>query len=1250
MHHTQNSVLPIRRYTALTVNIEKGGKRLRFIKKTCLFTSKILPVLLILAISGVSFVSLVATSSLKASAAISYWIVPGDFNSWDTSSSNTAKISGGSGSVTVDVSSYIGDQVGFKMIANEGGNIWCGLADSSISSITAGVEYELAWNGGSDIHFTPSKSNATFTISVKNGTNYLTVTESGSSGGIKNWVVAGNFNDWNGEQTNTSKIDGTSGSVTVDMSSYIGKSQGFKMVAYKNNTKYWCGLADANVTITYGQEYELQWDDGEQMFLVPSQKNVTFTISSRNNKNYLTVTESGSSGGGGTGSGKAYTAKPDSTITGNSNLFQIDASFYDYYTDTEVSNGWRNTNYVNSHGDWEPYTNLNRALAQYASNNSVSRPLYFGNFYGKDDGYTGAESSNLVNFSNWVNNSSRLGGYNRSVVGLTGRTLTSNQLRYYSKDSSGTETDNGAIVPLFDENWLVDNGLGSVVDTKFPMRKTTKNNVTYYEFDSMNATDNIWFSNYGSSNMTVSYGAGTDYGVYDALDFYSDPKENCGYGFFPFDQHGQGSGDQYNRATDFAFGMRVDIPFNIGVNGKINGVEQVFEFTGDDDVWVYVDGVLVLDLGGDHKKAQGSINFSTLTSTVSTGTNTVDTVTRNGAFPSLFGTNGNSKFDNTDPNKTHTLTMFYMERGMIESNLKFGFNFTAVENQFVVENNVDVTDINSGLQNDVKLATDFDYKHTYSSAESGTYSAFNKLGTYSTGSQNTTKGSFTLKDSQSISVTGSSKELEAGKYYKVNETYDSVFNYYTTWKAVDMRLQDAGYSESNYTIASDTDSANASFLYNTLDTGVFASTRVKLIYTNTPESSFVDITKEVKNYAGNVISDDTEFPATVTVSLDGGSTFKSYNLDYTLTDSNGSTSQGVATNGKITLKQGNKITIDGLPIGTVLKVQEDAVSGYNNDTAPTAVLITVDDVDGNSGVSEKIINQKNNPGQVTANITGQKQLKGWSKLGHNAFTFELRDKTATGTILATKDVIASGVNMGVATFTSSDTSSLIYTADDAGKTFTYYVVEKAGTDSDIIYSDTAIKVTVKVTLNESTNKLSTSVSYDNGNIITNTVKTGAVNIVKADNVQNSVQNAGFSIYKSDKYGNYDVADIVGEEQFTGADGKASFTDLKLYKDGYTYQSTHTDDDYQYYTLVETTTPLGYNINKTIKTFKFPTDGNYTYTAEITNYITATPNTSGEGMTAVKVVGICITGFAGLALCSYLIYSKKFAKKRIKLEK
>ena len=132
-------------------------------------------------------------------------------------------------------------------------------------------------------------------------------------------------------------------------------------------------------------------------------------------------------------------AKPDATtITNNANIFPIDATFYDYYTDTEVSQGWGNINYVNSHGDWEPYTTLNNKIA--AASSDVNYPMYFGNFFDKANGYTGAGSSNMVNFSNWVNNSARLGGTHKSVVGLTGTQLVDGNLKYAGNNGTTSST------------------------------------------------------------------------------------------------------------------------------------------------------------------------------------------------------------------------------------------------------------------------------------------------------------------------------------------------------------------------------------------------------------------------------------------------------------------------------------------------------------------------------------------------------------------------------------------------------------------------------------------------------------------------------------------------------------------------------------------------------------------------------------------------------------------------------------------
>ena len=411
------------------------------------------------------------------------------------------------------------------------------------------------------------------------------------------------------------------------------------------------------------------------------------------------------------------TAVPDSSITGNSSLYTIDATFYDYYNDDEIQNGWGNIRYATNHGTqkysqngngylenayWEPFSYLNSKIAAHDS--GVNYPLYFGNFFDKEDGFKGEGSSEMVNFSNWVNNSSRLRGTHKAIVGLTGGTLDSDgDLVYAVNGGSNSSTK----VPIFDKSWLQNNKVGSVVNTKFPMRMVTSNGVKGYYFDSSssaaNGGDNVWFN---SSHNTISYGAGTSNGAKDSLSYYNSDGSSSGYGFFPFDST---RGTNAN-ALDYGFGMRVDVKFNLGADdsshiGQIKGtngsyVDQKFNFTGDDDVWVYVDGKLTLALGGDHQKADGSINFHDRSVSVTTGTNTLNSATRNTSFT----------LDNYgDPTAEHTLTMFYVERGMVESNLSFNFNFAPVGNEFIVDKTVNTANVNAGIQSAVAAADTFSF-------------------------------------------------------------------------------------------------------------------------------------------------------------------------------------------------------------------------------------------------------------------------------------------------------------------------------------------------------------------------------------------------------------------------------------------------------------------------------------------------------------------------------------------------------------
>ena len=188
-----------------------------------------------------------------------------------------------------------------------------------------------------------------------------------------------------------------------------------------------------------------------------------------------------------------------------------------------------------------------------------------------------------------------------------------------------------------------------------------------------------------------------------------------GYGFFPFNETVTGSASQYN----YGFGAKLQFDFTLTedgnvVVGKDNDGNDIkvpikFFFSGDDDVWVYIDGELVLDVGGAHGKASGLLEFgenNTATPYVSSNknTNTSDpmvykgyqsgetakTVNYNGQ-PITFNKKGTTK--TLENQSTHTLTMYYMERGMWESNMAVAFNFPD-HNELQVEKQVDVSDVN----------------------------------------------------------------------------------------------------------------------------------------------------------------------------------------------------------------------------------------------------------------------------------------------------------------------------------------------------------------------------------------------------------------------------------------------------------------------------------------------------------------------------------------------------------------------------
>lgn len=333
-----------------------------------------------------------------------------------------------------------------------------------------------------------------------------------------------------------------------------------------------------------------------------------------------------------------YGAVVENSFKDNPNIVGVDATYFDYWSDMEQEKGYLQCQgNDNMYDYWYQFDNFNSYISDIALDHQSDwkYPLYFGNMYRGGEHYETfkTHAGGLTNINDYndnyyyaVNNANGMawgdGNYNQSLQGLM----------YNRLDSKGNlQVANGVKAPYFDAEALStatynDKRVANVYKSSFPFRATTDGDgVTTYEFTSKNATDNIYFTWDGLTPKKINYGAGETYGVHDDLGKFGGTEN--GYGVFPFNNtQNTSTGKGTNCNLNYGFGVRLDIDFRVPKGGKLadgaDGKDVTFNFTGDDDLWVYIgedptgaNAELALDLGGDHKEASGSINFNTMKAT-----------------------------------------------------------------------------------------------------------------------------------------------------------------------------------------------------------------------------------------------------------------------------------------------------------------------------------------------------------------------------------------------------------------------------------------------------------------------------------------------------------------------------------------------------------------------------------------------------------------------------------------------------------
>lgn len=1043
-----------------------------------------------------------------------------------------------------------------------------------------------------------------------------------------------------------------------------------------------------------------------------------------------------------------YDAKIDSSFPDS--MYLASCSYYDYLDDQELSTQWGNVKTAGNSATWYPFDNFNSYLSQYYEDNNVKKPLYYGNFNtgtasetvrkdtynakkGSLYGYDAAANNSKAVWHDIkttnidVNNTDDLAGcsspdsWSWSYQGVVSKDLSSDgSLMMMKNDNSGT-----VAAPFFSDSFLSKTGsgqnssYGKKVNAALPF--TYDSNTKKYSYQSStvsshaNPVNSIYLKNANTGSSTNNLNGVTSdsltlmYGGSDTSKAIPDGKlwfnsGESGYGFLPFNNNTiNHTGEDVRNDLNYGFGMALSVDFTVPKDGKIDDQDVTFTFTGDDDVWIYIDGKLVVDLGGDHKDASCTLNFANNSTTYATGLNSKSVTSASSVYSLTDVMKGSTK------NTVHKLQMFYMERGLIESNLQVEFSFTPVDNKLTTTKTVNTVNVNDGIKDAVAAADSFTFTNVnngsgntdHSPLGSKEYFLTEKSGSTSSPVSGT-DGSYSMRNGSSAVFTNIT---DVGNWLTVSESMNDSFIKYSssTYSVTDVNNGIQKGSGSG---------TSANFLFKN-EVNEKHATDYKVDFVNTPQLSNLDVSKSAFDKDGNPIT-NVSYNFTVYLSFDGGTTYNQYPLDYTI---NGA--EYTADNGTFALKGGETAVFPNIPVGTKYKIVEKANSDYT--VTSTGETGTVND----SGAVARFVNREIDKTDVHVTLNAAKTLDGTAP-DVNTFLFTLTEMVKDGSTLTESKLLQEKNNFGgKVTFDSiayeyreAPTDSVTQPTTAApsttrflakAKTQTaepveanggagvnasatvdkfYYQIAEKNLGGDTYIYDTA-KYYAVVSVDRSTAPNTATVKYyptakdaiDETNEIANPTENvkfnnyhkGSIEISKSgadgSTFQNMAGQVEFSLYKLDSPSDELTSNNLVETKAIDNNGIVKFEDLLIFKG----QNTNDTGEHQLYCFVETKAAPGYNISSEKHFFTVPyaqqcesgeasdftiggvgfkyladSDGELIYhikAGTVTNYPLTMPSASGDGMNGYFVLGVSVAGLAVTMFTGYAIYYGKGRKKR-----